>query len=247
MTTSAPLLEEWFKAAFDSAMLDVHTALPCKVDSYDPTTQTVDVKPLIKRSIPKADGTFIHESLPTIPGIPLALPRWGTWFMSAPIAVGDFVFVIFSDSALGQFRSKGMESESGDIRRHALDGAVAFPANVYPTANALSSVHAANLVLGKDDGAQIHIKPTGEIDLYEENAAEFVALATKVLTELQSIQTQVNTLITTFNANVAVFAAHIHSGVTPGGGVTGTTATPMTPGISLTAPQSVASAHVKAT
>ncbi len=245
MTTSAPTLEEWFKKSFESFMLDVRTAMPCKVDAYYPATQTVDVKPMVKDSTPKSDGTVAHESIPTIPNIPLAHSRMGNWFLAAPIAPGDFVYVVFSERNLATWRANGFESDEKDPRRHLLDGAVAFPVNVYPSAQPLTTVSATNMVLGKDAGTQIHIKE-GQVALGTENPAEFVALATKTLTELTSIQTQVNVLIATLNANVAVFAAHTHGGVTVGAGVTGVAIGAMAPGVTLTAPNAVAATITKA-
>jgi hypothetical protein len=201
-----PSLSSVMRLAIDNAMMDMHVALPCRVETYDETAQTANLKPMIKRSIKKQDGTVQHESLPVIPNVPIAMPRFGNWFLSAPIAKGDFMFIVCSERNIDIWREKGTETESGELGTHTLDGAVAFPCNLYPTDQALSSAHASNMVLGKDDGAQIHIKPDGEIHIYEENADQYVALAQKVFDEIDALRSTVNSLVSDYNS-------HSHGGV----------------------------------
>lgn len=74
-----------------------------------------------------------------------------------------------------------------------------------------------------EKGQRVHLKTdgsiavvpvlTGLVDLGDDAPVEFVALATKVLTELTAIKT--------------AFDAHVHSGVTPGVGTSGAPTVPM--------------------
>lgn len=208
-------------ATVTKATQDLHVALPCKIESYDVAAQTINVKPMLKRSFAKLDGTLQHEEFPVIPNVPVALPRFGSWFLSAPLAAGDFVFVVCSERNMDIWREKGTISVSGELATHTLDGAVAFPCNLYPSSQALGTVHPDNMVIGKDAGAQIHIKPNGQIHIYEENADQFVALGQYCDTRFEAIESFLN--------------SHTHSGVTPGLGTSGTVASPISAGTSVQA------------
>lgn len=181
--------EELLDLVLENRLRTLHTALPCKVQSYDAASQTCDCLPMLKRQIPDGEGGYSEEELPVLANVPVAFPRGGGgFFMSFPLAKDDFVFVVFSERAIGAWRNKGGKPISpGDLRLHPLAGAVAFPA-LYPTDDALDDAHASNMVIGKDGGAQIHVKTNGQIHLGEENASSFVALADYVNSRIATIQ-----------------------------------------------------------
>jgi hypothetical protein len=215
---------EVIRAAIDAAIEEVRVALPGVVESVDVSAQTVDVRPLmLNRRIDDA-GKVTQEELPKLPSVPISWPRAGGFFVTLPITKGDTGLIVFPDYSIDQWRAKGgsIPVDPLDVRSHSLTSAIFFP-GLHAKNSALNDAHAANMVLGKDGGSQIHIKPTGEIHIGSESASDFVALAQKVLTELQSIQTWAN----------------LHTHVAPSG-ATGT-AIP-----SLNSPGSVAAAKTKA-
>jgi hypothetical protein len=97
----------------------------------------------------------------------------------------------------------GGEQDPRDLRTHGMSGAVFYP-GLHDNQHAIGDAHADNMVIGKDGGGVIHIKPNGEIHLYEENAAEPVALGTKTKTELDTLKTDINNLKTIFSTWVVV-------------------------------------------
>lgn len=224
--------EELLNLILDHRLRELHTAIPCRVESYDASKQTCDALPMLKMQTPDGQGGYTSEALPVLPNVPVAFPRGGGFFVSFPLAKGDFVFVIFAERAIGAWRKKGEATSPGDLRLHPLAGAVALPC-LYPSDQKLDSAHAENMVLGKDGStAQIHLKTNGEVHLGGENGAEFVALAQKVLTEL----TQIQNALTTHTHTPGTFA----NGGGPVAGVSGTATH------SYTA-DSVAASKVKAT
>jgi hypothetical protein len=96
-----PTLAEIVRLALESRLLDLHVALPCRVESYDATTQTIEALPMVRRAI--------------------------TDTASWPLAPGDFVLVVFCSSAIGNWRESGDIADPGDLRRHDLSHAVAIP------------------------------------------------------------------------------------------------------------------------
>lgn len=226
-------LAELIHMVIDSRLIDVHVSLPAKVESYDASTQTVSVTPMINRMVPDGDTppNYVSEKLPKLADVPVAQPRGGGFFAAFPLQAGDYGMLVFAERNMGTYRSTGNQSDPGDLTMHGLSGAYFVPA-VAPDSKALSNAHATNLVIGSDTNgsSRIVIKPSGEIDAGAA-AANFVAMANKVLTELNSIAT--------------AFNSHTHAAGTysnGGGGVTGVSATPN----ASMSPNAVASTNLKA-
>ncbi len=221
--SDSPTWAEVISSAIESAAAGLHVSIPGEVESYDAATQTASIKPSLKRPLPTLDRVEFLD-LPVLPRVPIVFPRAGPFFVSFPIVKGDRVLLVFADRSLDQWVDAGREGDPLDGRTHDLSDAVAIP-GLYPTSDPLADAHAANMVLGKDGGSQIHIKPNGEIHVGSENATAFAALATLVLTELQAIKT--------------AHDLHFHLGVTTGGGVSGV------PSVPMPAPSTVAASKVK--
>ena len=96
--TQTPSLSQLLKHAIEGRLLDMHTAMVAKVESYDASKQLVNVSPVLKRSIETIDGEWISEQLPVLCDVPLVFPRPGGFFISFPIQPGDFVQLIFNET-----------------------------------------------------------------------------------------------------------------------------------------------------
>ena len=218
-------LDELLRAFIADAQNDLHVALPARVESYNASKQTVTVTPMVNRYVPDGDGGFVSEKLPQLQDVPVAIMRGGGFFCAFPLQPGDTGQLIFSERSIGAWRATGAQADPGDVGMHTLDGAIFYPC-IAPDNKALANADGTNFVLGSDASAnaRIVIKPSGEIDAGA-TAANFVAMADKVLAQLTAIQTA---LIT-----------HVHSGVIPGVGTTGGSN-------SAYAASSVASSNLKA-
>jgi hypothetical protein len=168
----------------------LHTALPGRVERYDAAKQLADVAPQIKRALSREDGSLVYETHPTIRAVPVVHPRWGSWFVHAPLAAGDTVLLLCCEGDLAQWRQTGQVSAPLDVRRHHLAHAVAIP-GLFPRGKELasSSVPSDAMLIGKDAGAVIRIKSNGDIEIGQ-NAMQLVALANLVKARLDTIQQQ---------------------------------------------------------
>lgn len=235
MDSRTPTLAEVLRTAMRAELGDVHVALPGRVEKYYAAEQKADVKPLLMRGLVTGDGEDVVEPLPVIPGVPVAFPRAGGFFVSFPVAAGDHVLLVFCERSIDRFAvGNGADTDPVDLRRHSLADAVAYP-GFYPFSKSFAA-HATDMVMGKDGSARIHLKPSGEVHLGQENPAEFVALATKVLNELTTIKGELT-------ARTTIFGAHTHSGVTTG---TGSSGGPSATYVAPTPAGSVAATKVKA-
>jgi len=177
--TVPPNEEEFVRAWVEHALMDVHTARPARVQSYDATTQTADLVPLVRNAVELPDGTIAHEDLPVLPSVPVLWPRTADHFIAFALAPGDMVLVVFCDAAIGHWRAAtdGGVTDPGDLRRHSLSHGVAIPGLFHRGAK-LSHAPAGSgtngalqtgdpvLVIGSDgSGVRIAIKVGGSLDL----------------------------------------------------------------------------------
>jgi hypothetical protein len=183
--TQIPSFAQLIKQAIDGRLLDVHTALIAKVESYDADKQLVNVSPILKRSLMTMDGDVVSEDLPVLCDVPVLFPRAGGFFISFPIQPGDFVQLIFNEVDLEEWLDD-KEPTIGHNQRFTLQGAVAIP-GIYPQAKALLDAHKTNFVLGKEQGLQIHIDDE-KIRLWSDDAAEALAIARIVKDELDRLR-----------------------------------------------------------
>jgi hypothetical protein len=105
---------------------------------------------------------------------------------------GDFVQVIFNEADIEEWFDESAPTIV-ENQRFTLQGAVVIP-GVFPQAKALVDAHKTNFVLGKEQGLQLHIDEE-KIRLGSSDAAEALAIASKVKEELEKFRT-------TFNAHV---------------------------------------------
>ncbi len=228
MSEREPTLEEIMKLAMHYREFEVHCALPGRIKSYDASKQLADVEVCINPTL-RCDGGDEVVVLGTITNVPIEFPSGGGYFISFPLQEGDPVKLTFHDRSLDDWMSKGGVVTESDLRMHHLSDASAYP-GLRAQPQKLSSASSSKLVIGKDGDPSMQITIDGSTIKLSDNAANFVALANKVLTELQGITNA-------FNGHT-----HAFGGIACSTGViSGATAT----GPSYT-PQSVAAQKVKA-
>jgi hypothetical protein len=202
---------------FEERMLTgIHTALPGRVEQYDPATQRADVQPLIRRRVPKA-GTdrreWVYEDLPLIPSVRVVHPRGGGAFVHLPIAVGDFVLLVFCETGIGHWEAgNGDLSDAGDERRHHLAHAVAIP-GFYPASKNIPSIdaNASELVVGFEGGATVRVRrpdpsdpspstivleTSAQVILGGETGAQFMARADRADAAIDQLRNALNNIPT---------------------------------------------------
>lgn len=158
----------------DSLMAELRVSMPARVVAYDEAKQLVDVQPLLKETRRDAAGKELVEDLPLLLSCPVVSP----YRIRGPIEKGDIVWVLFADRSIDQWLARGGRDavDPVDPRRHHLSDAVAIPGVFHDVA-------------GKPS---IHFTET-TLNLGEANPADFIALASKVLAELNAIRTAFNT------------------------------------------------------
>lgn len=176
---SEPSLTEIISEAVSARLLDVMTALPGRVESYDRTKRVADVTLCVRRAIHDELGDVQHEEVPAIPNVPVQFPNGGGTSITWDLAKGDFVLLLFCSWSIGQWRETGEVSEPVDLRRHSLGNPIAL-AGVLPKSGTLPT----------EQDVLIIEAPMVKVGA---SADKFVALANKVLDELNDIRSKFDT------------------------------------------------------
>lgn len=220
---TTPTLAEILDFAFKENFEAMNFCLPAKVERYDNTLQQVDAQPLLKKKFTDENGIIRSENLPVIPNIPVLFPGSNGFSVTFPVSKGDTVLLVFCDQSLDEWLSQDDTVDPKDNTRNSLTNAFAI-VGLRSFKKPLASAPTDRMTLGKDNGTGINIDDN-EVRLGANIGTQFVALANKVISELNILKNAYN--------------SHTH-------GETGvTTLTPL-PLLLPSFPGSVASDNVKA-
>lgn len=147
----------------------VRTTLPGVVQSYNPTTQTCVVQPVIRRR--KSGDTYLEPAV-EVPLLPLA----GAGFViHVPVEEGDTVWLAVGERSIDEWiLADGVEEDvtAADPRRYDLQDAVALHGpQVFSQAIPEDMAASDSLDIGERDGTtRIRIEPSGAIKIRTSNA-----------------------------------------------------------------------------
>lgn len=192
MTSRNPTLAEIANAAAQSALDELFVSLPGRVVRYDAATQSVDVQPIPKVRHADEDGALVVESLPVVPSVPVVFPGGGGFTITFPISVGDTVLLVFSGCSIDKWLQAGTD-EALDPEAHTR----------HALADAVAIPGLKNFRRPRESA------PTDHVRIGVDGAdTQGVALGADLKSYLDDLKTYI--------------AGHTHTGVTTGGGVSGT-------------------------
>lgn len=207
---------------------ELRVSTPGVVESYDAAKNTAVVQVSIKRIMRTIEGSRVEEVPVPLPDVPVLQLRSSLGYLTIAPKKGDRVAVFFADDHLGTWSaSQGTEPvDPAVIMPHSFSNAFAI-VGLYPAADALSPAPSTeHVVLASLGSAKVLLGAN------DESGMQFVALAQKVLDELNKIKD--------------AFNGHTHNvvfGACTAGGTTGTAPTSAGP---IYTPASVAAERVKA-
>lgn len=118
--------DEFYRKMGKNWANNLRVCIPCVVDSFDATTQTISAQPTIREKVRNADGSTAWVSLPLLVDVPIVLPRAGNFTMTMPIEQGDECLVFFSDMCIDGWFSLGGIQNQIEQRRHDLSDGFAI-------------------------------------------------------------------------------------------------------------------------
>lgn len=179
-------LPETIRKALLSHDLYLHVALPAKVLTYDRATQTCKVQPSVRSLVPKGEDGWEQEDLPILQNVPVGWMRGGGASIQLELVQGDHVLLVFNESDISNWRQTGDTSDVSDHARHDLSYPYAIPCAA-PDSQPLRSVEHPHIEV-----------PAGKVITVGEDPddCDFVAMAEKVLDELERVKSDLSTLKT---------------------------------------------------
>lgn len=186
-TNDIELLVNAIKNAIEQRMINVHTAIPAKVVSFNASENTISAQPLLKKRF--RDGT--SEFLPQIQNVPVCFPQGGGGILTFPLRADDPVLLVFSERSIDVWWEKGGIVDPLDNRKHNLSDAFAIP-GIQPKATANSRVSADHVRL-ENSNASIQLEATGKFLIKNLQGEELFDLLIQLLDALT--QTKVPTSI----------------------------------------------------
>lgn len=151
MTIRSPSLADVISTGIDSALENVHTALPGCVTKYDAAKCLVDVQPLLKAYHTDEFGERQVTSLPVVTNCPVQFPSGSGLSITFPLSPGDTGLLILAEGSLDKWLagSGGEVDPEFDTRFSLTDGI--FIPGVSPPGRAPKSQPGV-IAIGKTDG-----------------------------------------------------------------------------------------------
>ena len=172
----------------------LHHAMPGAIHSYDASTCSAQVVPLIKRL---QSDLETNEEFGVLNDVKVVFPSSSDSSITFPIKRGDPVLVIFSDYCIDEWRASGGTTPvaTTDGRQHHLSDAFCIP-GCSPTATANLAKDQNSLVVKYKDSA-LQITADGTVKIGTESG-EWKALATE------------DFITAFFNTFMTLLSAHTH-------------------------------------
>lgn len=152
-----PQLTQVLENAINTALADVHTAMPGKVVAIK-GTQKIDVQPLLQRRY--KNGPLVN--LPVIQDVPVIMPSGANYFIQVPMSVGDTGMIVFAERSIDQWLVAGGFSDPNDIRKHDISDAMFYP-GLNPFSGQVTG-DPANITI-HNKTSDIIVKPDGKFQI----------------------------------------------------------------------------------
>jgi hypothetical protein len=185
-----PQLRAVVEEVLEDALLEaIRGALPGRVVRVDQALGQVDVQPTTPAYVVGEDGERVVEPYPVVPSVPLLFQGSGPWYSSCPVAVGDFVLLVFSEQSVDKWMSSESETDSLFDRRFSLADAFAIPG--LRTTRSPAPAMSDRWVIGYAGGPRVSIG-NGDIRIEDEAGG---ALGLPTLADFEALRLHVAGLL----------------------------------------------------
>lgn len=156
------------KKGVQNYALDLHTAMPGIIESFDAVKQTASVQPAVRRIFKRTDGEdvfLVPEALPLLINVPVQFPRGGGFSLTFPVTKGDECLLVFCERSIDNWHQYGGLRDPAGKRFHHLSDATAF-VGLSSVPNKVPDYSTANTELKKDDDSvRVSLTPNGQLIL----------------------------------------------------------------------------------
>lgn len=116
-----------FREMVKAERLDLHTALPGIIQSFDPQRMTCEVAPAIRGAIIETNGQARSVDLPLLVDCPVVFPGGGGYALTFPLKPGDDCLVVFAERCIDAWWQSGGIQNAAEYRLHDLSDGFVIP------------------------------------------------------------------------------------------------------------------------
>lgn len=191
-----PGLSDILAGALERGQAKIRTILPGRVLEYDHEKQRATVQPTIRVSYQNPDNDERETELPApIANCPVSFPSGDEFAITWPLKKNDEVELRFCSHSIDEWLTSGSaDNEPQDRRRFDWQDCIVYP-GLRSFAHALSEDRLS-------ENAMVLSCGNKEIHLAEADPSDWIALASKVESELSSMRSTLNSLISLYNSHV---------------------------------------------
>ena len=185
--TSPNTLPDAIRNAILYQLMNIHTAFPAQIISYDYTVKKASVQPLINKNYTSG----IVQAMPVLNNIPIVFPYSSGASLTFPVNKGDYCLIICCERSIDEFLANGGQVTPLDPRKLDLSDAVGIM-GLLPFTESSPANNNDDLLLAYQ-GSSITIKKSGDILI---NTSAKVAIGNST-TELLNVLSQTLGLLAT--------------------------------------------------
>lgn len=207
--------QEGIRSAIEGFLVNVWTALPGIVQSFDPGKMTLVVQPAIRAAVRDSKGKQTWVELPLLLDVPVVFPAGGGFCLTLPIQQGDEVLVVFASRCMDAWWQSGGIQNQIEFRLHDLSDGFAIP-GPRSVPNAFSGISTNTAQLRNLDGsAYIELAAGGVVNIVAPGGVNING-ATAITGDV-AVTGKIDATKEITAKGTHTVSAHIHGGVQSGG------------------------------
>lgn len=173
--TSPTTMTDAIRNAILYQLLNIHTAFPGKVITYEFAMKKASIQPMIDKKY--TDGTT--EPMPILNNVPVIFPFAGGASITFPVNPGDYCLVVCCERSIDNFLSNGQQAAPTDPRKFDLSDGVAIMGLLPFNENSPAQNNSDFLI--SYAGSEIAIKQNGDVMIKTAGKVAIGNLTTEVL------------------------------------------------------------------
>ena len=119
--------EASYRDLITAARMDMHTAMPGIIQSFDPVHMTCTVQPAIRGAIVAPSGRAEAADLPLLVDCPVVFPGGGGYILTYPLEAGDEALIIIAERCIDAWWQSGGVQAAAEYRLQDLSDGFVIP------------------------------------------------------------------------------------------------------------------------
>lgn len=151
--------EASYRDLITAARMDLHTAMPGIIQSFDAARMTCTIQPAIRGAIIAPSGRAEAADLPLLVDCPVVFPGGGGYILTYPLKAGDEALIVIAERCIDAWWQSGGVQAAAEYRLQDLSDGFVIPGPRSQPHVVTGSVDMSGAEFRRDDGT-VRIKLT---------------------------------------------------------------------------------------